>query len=274
MDNSYSKRKQTCMSISERKAKVSSGLSINMPYGEPTSVVEITQSLERLQDQLHIIIESLGNNHIEENGILKDVRIAELVNCKSDISINIVLLNILVAKETGRMNEEQWLSMFGINPKDLPVSLIETRIRQYLKLSLTTMFQFRIENMITNILAIFDQEKAKKGYFRKVEALLDILELKDRERKLKILNLLQFIRNSLHSGGVNNRYVLDVTVDGCRFNFQKGKKVNCAGWGHITLAVESSMIIINEILRSQKVKAIPEPISVVYIEPDSETNMR
>ena len=94
--------------------------------------------------------------------------------------------------------------------------------------------------------------------------------MKDKERKLKILNLLQFIRNSLHSGGVVNRYNLDVTVDGCRFNFEIGKKVNCAGWGHIVLAVESSMIIINEILHSEKVKEIPEPISVMYIEPELE----
>ena len=145
----------------QRKTKVSSRLSTNMPYREPTTVTEITKSLERLQAQIAIIIESLGDKHIEENGILKDVRIAELVNCKSDISINIVLLNVLVVKENGGMNEEQWLKMLGIYSKDVPLPVIETRIRQYLKLSFITMFQFRIENMITNILAVLDKEKAR-----------------------------------------------------------------------------------------------------------------
>lgn len=132
------------------------------------------------------------------------------------------------------------------------------------------MYQFRIENMITNILAIFNKEKAKGGYYNKVEALLNILELKDKETKLKKLNVLAFVRNSLHSGGVTNRYELDVTIDGFRFYFQKGEKVKYAGWGHIALAMESSLIIINEILHSDKVKSIEEPISASYVEPELE----
>jgi hypothetical protein len=121
------------------------------------------------------------------------------------------------------------MKLLGIYSKDVPLSSIEFRIRQYLRLSLTTMLQFRIENMITNILAVLDKKKAKKKYYMKVESLLNILDLNHKERKMNILNLLQYIRNSLHSGGMHNRDTLDITIDGCRFNFQKGKPVMCAG---------------------------------------------
>jgi hypothetical protein len=241
-----------------------------MPYREPTTVTEITKRLEGLQDQLSIMIESLGPNHIEEEGNLKDVRIATLKNCKADISTNIVLLNIFVAKENKGITMEQWFRLTGIQPKDTGLDKIEDKIRHYLQLSLIIMFQFRIENMVTNILEIFNKKQARRGYYEKTEALLDILSLKDKERKLKILNILAFTRNSLHSGGINNKFSLDVTIDGFRFNFPKGQPVRYAGWGHIDLAMEHILIIINEILHSEKVKAIPEPISLSYIEPELE----
>src|SRR5438876_7744372 len=111
------------------------------------------------------MIDSLCTHHVEEDEKFTDVRIVTLKNCKSDISTNIVLLNIFVAEENGGMNEEQWLEVFGIYSKGMPLAEIETRIRHYLQLSLVTMFQFRMENAITNILAIFDKEKARKGYY-------------------------------------------------------------------------------------------------------------
>lgn len=243
-----------------------------MPYREPTTAAEITRGLERLQEQLAIMIQALGSNHVEEDGNFKDVRIITLKECKHDISTTIVLLNVFNAKATGYMSEPVWLEVFGIRLKDTPLSQIESRIVHYLKLSLVTMYQFRMENMITNILANFNKEKATKGYHTKVEALLDKLQLKDKETKLRKLNVLAFIRNSLHSGGIVNKYGLDVTIDGCRFSFEKGKKVKQAGWGHIFLAIESSLVIVNEILQTKDVQDIPEPISSGFIEPDLEKN--
>lgn len=176
------------------------------------------------------MMEPLGSNHVVEDGNLKDVRIATLKECKHDISGNIVFLNMFMAKETGYMSEAEWTSVFGIQSKDTSLPVIERRIHHFLQLSLVTLYQFRIENLITTILAVFDKEKPKDaGYYNKVKALLDILELKDKETKLKKMNVLAFVRNSLHSGGVINRYELDVTIDGFRFNFKKGEKVKYAG---------------------------------------------
>jgi hypothetical protein len=87
----------------QRKAKVDSYILKNRCVKEPNSVGEITRRLERLQDQLQVMFESIGDNHMEENGIFLDVRVAELVNCKSDISINLAILNIFVQKEEGQM---------------------------------------------------------------------------------------------------------------------------------------------------------------------------
>lgn len=254
--------------MQRRKTKVVRALSISMPYREPQTVTEITQSLELLQAQLACMIDSLGSDHVIEDGKFTDVRIVTLKNCKGDISTNIALLNIFVAKENGGINEQQWLKLLGIYSRGLPLQEIENTIRLYLQISLVVMFQFRIEAMITAILAKLDEKKARDGYYNKVESLLNILELECKETKLKKLNVLAFMRNSLHSGGVTNRYELDVTIDGFRFHFPKGKKVKYFGWGHITLAVESALIIINEILHSEKVKALEEPISAMYIEPD------
>ena len=165
-----------------------------MPYKEPTTVAEITQRLELLQEQMTIIMHSLGPNHALENGNFKDVRIITVKECKHDISTTISLLNVFNAKATGYMSESQWLQVFGIQPKDTPLSQIEGRIIHYLKLSLVTMYQFRMENMLTNILARFDMKETAKGYHRKVEALLDALKMKDKDTKLKKLDVLAFIR--------------------------------------------------------------------------------
>jgi hypothetical protein len=124
--------------------------------------------------------------------------------------------------------------------------------------------------MMTTILFRLDSEKLKRGYHGNAKTLLSVLHLKDQETKLDRLNVLAFIRNSLHSGGVVNRRALDVTIDGYRFNFPKGEKLKQAGWGHIFLAMESSLIIINEILHSKIIEDIPEPISPLFVEPDFE----
>lgn len=216
------------------------------------------------------MIQSLGSNHVVEDGNFKDVRIITLKECKHDISTTIALLNVFNTKARGYMTEAQWLQVFGIQPKDTPLSKIEDRMIHYLKLSLVIMYQFRIENMMTNILVRLDSGKLERGYHGNVKALLNTLKLKDKETKLKKLDVLAFIRNSLHSGGVVNKYALDVIIDGYRFNFEKGKKLKQAGWGHIFLAMESSLIIINEILHSKDVEDIPEPISALFIEPDLE----
>jgi hypothetical protein len=49
-------------------------------------------------------------------------------------------------------------------------------------------------------------------------------------------------------------------IDGCTFNFKHLKKVNCAGWGHIVLACNEAISVVEEILNVSAVKSLEDPI--------------
>jgi hypothetical protein len=207
--------------------------------------------LVALQYIIDHIYERLGYPMDQKEAIIEDVRAATLLNVKGDIVIGITNLNIIIGFEqkTITMDTVRVLGLEQLD-KDTGATFL-FRLSQYMQLSLVAMFQFRIENMITNILARLKKE-VPRDYGQKVMALLKILSL-DSNRNLKIMYILQNIRNSLHNNGIHNNASMSITIEGC------------AGWRHIAVAIEASLLVVEKILCTPIVKGIPPPISGAYV---------
>ncbi|AIF84157.1 hypothetical protein NTE_02102 [Candidatus Nitrososphaera evergladensis SR1] len=128
------------------------------------------------------------------------------------------------------------------------------------------MIQFRIENLIVNILDCLDGKKVTRSYLKNAETLLSLITVQDKTECLNILKVLQHIRNSLHSNGVHNNATMSISINGCEFDFRNGQKVQSASWSHIIVALAATFEVLEKILSSSEVKAIPQPIRDHYIE--------
>ena len=90
----------------------------------------------------------------------------------------------------------------------------------------------------------------------------------DSEEKIKFLYLPAQLRNSLHSNGIHHGYKGECTtieIGGFTFELIDGQKVSCAGWGHIVLALNASLEILEEILSSPKIETLKDPIRDQYV---------
>lgn len=185
---------------------------------------------------------------------------------RSDVSSIVAILKFLSMGESGAIPEKEFKRTIGsIESK---IALLEeiNRIVAYLRLSCVTMFQFRLENMLTNVLAVFVRRIGRDGFRSKAQTLMEIAEMDDVERKLDTLMILQSIRNSLHNNGIHNNDDLILNIDDNRFVFLKGKPVRCASWRDIVLAIEAVLLIIEKLLKAPIIKEIPEPISDTFAE--------
>jgi hypothetical protein len=239
-----------------------------MPYLPARSYREIGTRLVPIQAHIKMIYDKHGYPDGEEPMQLMDVRPATLSILLSETALNVMILNILASLNEGTISDKTFRSIVGIHDPGVTSGYIAQKMSNYLRLTLVTMIQFRIENMLVNILAVLDRSKITRHYYSNVKALLDLLGLADKERHLEKLSILQNIRNCLHNNGVHNNREMRIAIDYMPFVFEKGKQVNCAGWEHITTAFEAILIVLDKILSAPQVKAIPEPISTAYIEQD------
>lgn len=229
--------------------------------------------LDPLQDQLQRVYDNLGFEQFDEvkgNVKIEDVRAACLMTWKSDISNNILILNVIatmnetIAVKT--LPESFWRSVIGLSDPTVPLVWLENNLSQYLRLALVTMLQFRIENMIVNVLNTLDKTKVTRRYEINAEKILGSITVDNERESLKILKVLQAIRNSLHSNGIHNNADFSVTIDGVLFDFKRGQSVQCAGWAHIALAIRAVVDVLERMLNSPEIKNLAAPITDRFIE--------
>jgi hypothetical protein len=244
-----------------------------VPFRIENADTEVLRRLYAMQFQIQNIFDRLGYAKMPvKDGNIQDVRAATLMIWKADIGLNIMLINLLTSPLTGKIPLKKFNELAGTDNPNIPPALYSVKAIDYLRLALTIMFQFRIENMITNILAHFNEQKARLGYLTKVESLLQILSqddkvlAADKKKALEVLTVLQFIRNSLHNNGYHNNKEFAVVLRNTPFIFTRGEEVKCAGWEHILIAIEESLNVVEEILSSSKVEAIPVGIRTYFVE--------
>ncbi len=134
------------------------------------------------------------------------------------------------------------------------------------KLALAVLAQFQVENALRNVHRELRLGSPGAGFYRCASAVLAHLVLQP--DRMEILNTPARIRNSLHSNGIHHRQHPQenplVVINGVRFEFTDGQKVECASWEHIAHALEASIRVLEEVFRHPRVLQIADPMMDQY----------
>ena len=128
----------------------------------------------------------------------------------------------------------------------------EDLMLDYLRNTLTTKVHFKIENLFTNILKALSASP-RRGFWNISDAMLQQAEILTTGLEKNTLTVLANLRNSFHSNGMHNNDNLSVDIDGIRFEFCKGRRVECASWKHIVVIMRANISVLESILFSNKV---------------------
>ena len=134
------------------------------------------------------------------------------------------------------------------------------------KLSLLVLAQFQIENCLRSLARDINICVYNLGFYKVAQKLL--VELGIKRDRLEILNTPALLRNSLHKNGIHTGYGGKNTlfvIDGVKYEFLDGKRVQCATWEHTAHALEASINILDELFHTNKVLALPDPIIDQYV---------
>jgi len=156
-----------------------------------------------LQTQLIGYYESLGYRNLAVSGLIEDVRALTLVTCKDDIANSIAFLNILMHFGEHPEQEQAFRILTGAADTRLSMQKVLERMGEHLKRSMVTMIQFRLDNMVKNVLASINKGSVRTSYTSNIDTLFQSLQLPDTERKKQILRSLQYMRNTYHNNGTH-----------------------------------------------------------------------
>jgi hypothetical protein len=123
----------------------------------------------------------------------------------------------------------------------------------YLRNTLTTKVHFKIENLFSNILKALAASPSRRGFWYISNAMLQQASIPDNGSEKNTLTVLANLRNSFHANGIHNNDSLSIDIDGIRFEFCKGRPVQCASWKHIVIIIRANISVLGIILLSDKV---------------------
>ena len=150
--------------------------------------------------------------------------------------------------------EAPYLEMVGVGPgfPDGPnrVGRAEDVMLNYLRNTITTSIQFKLESMFKRILRSLPGQSSDtpRGYERVVNTLLTEVGLSVQGDEKKTLKTLANLRNSYHSNGIHRGESFSFDLADVHLEFHDGEKVKCASWHHLlhllgmTIKVVGSML--------------------------------
>lgn len=224
------------------------------------SSIEVDSARE-IGDRLHVLSKKITEFLCDSGYAEEDARYVALNNIILFIVSALMRMSVLVSLDDGVITEEKIREVFRIWSGDLRSILNEEM--KVTKIVFVTLFQFQVENLFRILLSQLDNQSIPDTYNTKVKRLLKILDLNTDDKRDK-LNVLAYVRNCLHSNGIHSKKNKTFVIDGCSFNFVKGKSFEHANWGEIHYMTNSAFEVIKEILGSDRVKQIPQPLLDQY----------
>lgn len=216
------------------------------------------QVVEDLRDLIQEI-EDIRQRIVTESGVpytSQDARQVALDGLQCDIGAcgnwicTLMSLRDLCQKKFDENWEDEYRKLIGTN---LSSSQAEDLMLDYLRNTLTTKIHFKIENLFNNILKALSVSPNRKGFWHISDAMLQQAGISTTGQEKKALTVLANLRNSYHANGIHNNDSLSVEIDGIRFEFLKGKRVECASWRHIVVIIRANISVLKSILFSIKV---------------------
>jgi len=197
-----------------------------------------------------------------------DARRVAFTNCDVITTSTLIIIGMFAKYEKGILTPEELEKSWGISRNQF--ELASKRLEWFTKVSFITLFQFQMENLFRNILKGLNCS-TKGGFWKITDRLLNELAISDRDSKHDILYTPALIRNSLHNGGIhynfrgNSAYKNNKnSINNRKYEFIDGKKISCAHWEGVTDTLNASIDVVEEILSTNRVKNLTDPLKDEY----------
>ena len=232
------------------------------------------QVLEDLQS-LNQAIEDIRQKIVTVNGVpyaSQDARHVALDGLQCDIGacgnwIRVLMSLKGLCKEKYKDNwEEEYRNLIGTG---LSSGQAEDLMLDYLRNTLTTKVHFKIENLFSNILKALSASPNRRGFWQISNAMLQQAGIPTTGPEKNTLTVLANLRNSFHANGMHNNDSLSVDIDGIRFEFCKGKSVECASWKHIVVIMRANISVLESVLFSNRVSNLRSEIPDAFAAADN-----
>jgi len=223
-------------------------------------------SFRELVDQLAPIVVKFKGKFDTAGNSNEDIRGMIFLNLKMEIENTLVSLNPLLCVDEGIIKPEDFQTYFGLTDPTKIDILLDNQ-NNFCRLNLVTIVQFQIENFFKNILKELKPDiSVDKRYYRNLSDLFNELFDDVKQDEQDLLMVFQHARNSLHANGIHNNNNFVKTIEGINFEFIKGKKLDGVGWEVIIIILNRMADILEEIVKTKKVKSITGPISYQFID--------
>lgn len=206
-------------------------------------------------------LEEIKKEIVKQSGISYTSQDARMVALDSiQISISAVGMwisacNSLANEYTheNKFDEVKFLKSVG---SGVNISQTEEIMFTHLRLGFMTLAHFKIDNLFHNILKHLNSLPTRTGYWNLTDKILETCSISKTGTEKDRLTAFANLRNSLHGNGIHRTNSLNITIDRTVFNFVKDNRVECAGWNHIVILLESNIDILKQILLSSIVTNI------------------
>lgn len=215
----------------------------------------LNQAIEDIRQKIVNVCEisyaSQDARHVALNGLQCDISA-----CGNWIRA-LMSLKGLSQEKYGDNWDEEYRRLIGTG---LTSGQAEDLMLDYLRNTLTTKVHFKIENLFNNILKALSASPNRRGFWHISDAILQQAGIPTTGPEKNTLTVLAYLRNSFHANGIHNNDSLSIDIDGIRFEFCKGKRVECASWKHIVVIMQESISVLESVLFSNKVANLTSEI--------------
>lgn len=166
---------------------------------------------------------------------------------------------LLAFDYVGQQGEELAAGVFRV-PNAEGVKYVANDAVRASRLFLLLETQFQIENGLRNLLRAIEPQSRLNKFHQIAGRMIELAQLNDADQKKAILMVPAHLRNSMHANGVHHGYREQdtvTTVYGVTYEFRHGQRVSCGGWGHIVHSLTSSVRVVEGIISSPVVSALP-----------------
>lgn len=226
-----------------------------MHYSNFGQVVKDLQSLiQAIEDIRQKIVTVSGVSYASQ-----DARQVALDGLQCDIGacgiwISTLMSLKVLSQEKYKDNwEEEYRKLIGTI---LPSGQAEDLMLDYLRNTFTTKAHFKIENLFSNILKALPATPNGCGYWHISNAMLQEAGISTSGTEKNILTVLANLRNSFHANGMHSKDDLSVDIDGLKFEFRKGSRVECASWEHVIVIMRENISVLESVLLSNSVSKL------------------
>lgn len=223
-----------------------------MNYSNFDQVLKDLQSLNQtIEDIRQKIVTVSGVSYASQDArqVALDGLQCDIGACSNWIRALMSLKGLSQEKYTDNW-EDEYRKLIGIG---LSSGQAEDLMLDYLRNTLTTKVHFKIENLFSNILKAFSASPKRIGFWHISNAMLQQAGIPTMGPEKNTLTVLANLRNSFHANGMHNNDSLSVDIDEIRFEFCKGKRVECASWKHIVVIMRANISVLDSVLFSKKV---------------------